>query len=567
MAADVSHTRRVLSCLGAAALALMAALPASAEPRLRADVGFAGAIVDGRFAPVRLAITGLPTPISGTLVAEQQVGNAWKGSALVRLELDAGPFQDGIVDLTLPIHDTLNPLSLFLYDTDGSLVASDEIDLRTQRRIAPFPVVCSRSTIPTEDGAVIVKPGDLSEDWWAYDGLSRLWLAAAPSDAALRAISQWVLAGGSLVLLTGADFYRLDSPLFRELLPISNPSLQADQQGQLFLSGSLKPSAFSIVGADGMPSAYAWPYGAGHVTALTFSAARLDAIGLSELLPQLPEASLFSLRETTSTLLQNTPVTRPSHLIAVLLVVGSIASFSVATRWSHARGKASIGRVLTGVVCLSVLSGFLSNRHNQYILTYTINTTLHVQTSLGFSLHSLATLGFEGGKRTFADSLPSFPLTDVPNVLHDVELDVSASQDEINLTLQPNELRTLRTCGSDTWPLALETSDAGATILNHGETLGTRACFVIHAGRLYKTPAVEPGTQTYVLRDGQDPEGYRGPLETLVRSLDARFSFHARDWLLTIDEREALVNHGQLTEKVRYLDVRLIGGDVNDAES
>jgi len=567
MAADVSHTRRVLSFVGLAALALMIALPASAEPRLRADIGFAGAVVDGRFAPARLAITGLPTPMSGTLVAEQQVGNAWKGSALIRLELDTGPLQDGTVELTLPIHDTLNPLSLFLYDSAGDLVAGDEIDLRTQRRIAPFPVVCCRSNIPTEDGAVIVKPEDLSEDWWAYDGLSRLWLAAAPSDASLRAISQWVLAGGSLILLTGADFYRLDSPLFRELLPISNPALQADQEGRLRLSGSLKPSAFSIVGDDGLPSAYAWPYGAGYVTAVTFSAASLDTTALSGLLPQLPEASLFSLQETTSTLLQNTPVTRPSHLIAVLLIVGSIASFSVATRWSRARGKAAIGWVVIGVVCLSVLSGLMSNRRNQYILSYTINTTLYVQTIHGFALHGLATLGFEGGERTFADSLPGFPLTDVPDTLHDVQLDVSASQDEIRFTLEPNELRTLRTCGADTWPLDLQTNDADATILNHGEKLGTRACFVIHAGRLYKTPAVQPGTQTYVLHEGQDPEAYRGPLEALVRTMDTHFSFHARDWLLTIDEREALVDHGPLTEKVRYLDVRLIGGDVNDVES
>lgn len=209
----------------------------------------------------------------------------------------------------------------------------------------------------------------------------------------------------------------------------------------------------------------------------------------------------------------------------------------------------------------------MSTRRNQYILSYTINTTLYVQTIHGFALHSLATLGFEGGRRTFADSLLNLPLTDVPSSLHDVRLDVIASEEEIHFTLAPNELRTLRTCGADTWPLDLQTSDAQATILNHGATLGTRACFVIHSGRLYKTPAVEPGTQSYELRDGQDPEAYTGPFEELVRSIDARFSFHSRDWLLAIDERQSLVNHGQLTEKVRYVDVRLIGGDVNDVES
>ena len=551
------------------ACALLLALHAAASPTIRTDIGLGGAVVDGRFTAARVVLAGLPAPVSGRLVVEQQIGNAWRGSATVRLDVQTGRFDNGPVDFALPLHDALNPLTFYLFDVAGNLLAAEEVDLRTQRRLEPFPVICATALIPAEEGIVTVSPADLGDDWWSYDPVSRLWLAAPPSQDALRAIGQWVLAGGSLVVLTGEDFFRLDTPHLRELLPISDPQLMTDVEGAPRLTGNLKPSAFSVPGRTALPLAYSWPYGAGHVTAVSLSSSALEAVDFEALLPHLDDASILSLEDPTTALLQNTPVSRPSHLIAILLVVGGMLWFSVATRLSHYRRKPAIGWVLLGIACLSVLSGLTSHRGNRYLLGYSLDTILHVQTFDGLSLYCLATLGFDGGDRRFIDPLPGLPLLRVPDSLHALQFDVSSSEHEIHFTLQPNEMRALRTYGTSSWPLSLSAdADSNAVaIANHGAALGRRVAAVIRHGRLYPIGTIASGTHYYELRQGQDPETYNGLFEEIVRAIDAQFSFLARDWVLAIDEREQLVDHGDLTEKVRHLEIRLIGGEVLDVGS
>jgi len=567
MAAEVSFTRKILLSVGLAVCMSFLALPASGSPTIAADIGIGGAVVDGRFAPCVVTLTGLPSLVYGTLVVEQQVGNAWKGSAIIRLDLAEGWLDNGSWSLALPLHDPLNPLSFYFFDATGALLAAHDVDLRSQRRLEPFPVACSSIPIAAEEGVVTIHPEDLPADWWSYEAVSRLWLAAPPPPSAEHAIGQWVLAGGSLIVLTGADFFRLDTPLLRELLPISDPEILSEPSGALRLTGRLKPSAAEIMTRDGLPLAYSWVYGAGHVTVLTLSADALEPADFEALLPQLHAASLLSLGTATATLLANTPVSRPSHLIAVLLVVGSLLWFAVATRWSEARRTPAIGWVLLGVLCLSVLSGFLSNRGNRYILSYTLHTTLSVQAFDGLSLYHLATLGFDGGQRTFAEQTAGFPLVDVPESLHGLQFDTAFRGETLFLTLQPNELRTMRSYGSSEWPLSFSATDLDVRVDNHGSRLGNRASLFIRRGLLYDIATIEPGTSRFDLQDGRDPEAYTGPLQEIVRAIDAQFSLHARDWLLVIDERESLVDHGQLTEKVRYLEVRVIGGDLIDASS
>ncbi|MBU0596294.1 hypothetical protein KJ567_06395 [Candidatus Bipolaricaulota bacterium] len=568
MAGRISLAYAIPLLVGVAVCTSAFAPEALASPSIGVDIGLGGMVVDERFAPCVVSLSGLTDPVLGTLIVEQQVGNAWKGSALIRLELAEGWLDNGSWSLALPLYDPLNRVSFSLLDASGDVLAIHDVDLRPQRRLDSFPVACSILPLPAEEGIVNVHPEDLPLDWASYEAVSRLWLAAPPSPDAQRAIAQWVLAGGALVVLTGEDFFRLDTPLLRELLPISDPQLTSDPSGAFRLTGHLRPSASEIASRDGQqPLAYSWPYGAGHVTVLTASAASLEPVDFASLLPQLHSAALLSLGAATETLLANTTVSRPSHLIAVLIIVGGVAWLSVATRWSRRRGRPAIGWVLLGVLCLSVLSGFMSNRGNRYILTYTLNTTLSVQTSYSSTLHCLATLGFEGGARSFALSATGLPLADVPDSLHGLRFDITAEADMLHLTLQPNELRTLRTYGASQWPLSFAAGDSDVTIDNHGSRLGKRVSLVIRRGLLYHIAAIEPGSRQYELEGGQDPETYTGPLQEIVRALDAQFAFHARDWLLAIDEHETLVDHGELLEKVRYLDIHLIGGDVVHGES
>jgi len=567
MAADLLHPRRLTSVVGMIACALLLALHAVATPTIRTDIGLGGAVVDGRFTAARIVLAGLPAAVAGRLVVEQQVGNAWKGSATVRLDVQSGTFDNGPLDVALPLHDALNPLTFYLFDSAGALLASSEVDLRTQRRLEPFPVMCATAVIPAEDGIVSVSPADLGDDWWSYDPVSRLWLAAAPSQDALRAIGQWVLAGGSLVLLTGEDFFRLDTPRMRELLPISDPQLITDGQGTLRLTGRLKPSAFEILSHMSLPLAYSWPYGAGHVTAVTLASTALDAVDFEALLPHLDDAAILTLEDSTTALLQDTPVSHPSHLIAVLLVVGGMLWFSVAVRVSRYRRKPAIGWVLLGIACFSVLSGLTSHRGNQYTVAYSLDTTLSVQTLFDLDLYCWATLGFDGGDRRFLDPFPGLPLLRVPESLHGLQFDVASSEYEIHLTLQPNEMRTLRTYGASSWPLCLSAEGTGVSIENHGAALGNRVAALIRHGRIYPIDPIASGAHYYQLRQAHDPETYSGPFEEIIRAIDAQFSFLARDWVLAIDEREELVDHDALTEKVRHLEIRLIGGDVLDVDS
>ena len=132
-------------------LAILLASPAFAVAALDLDgkVGLSGAFVPGLLAPVRILVSS-ETPFEGFLRISQQVGNAWRGEAIIEREIPLrfiGRFEQ---EKILPIYDFTQPLQLSLLDATGTPLLTEEIALRSGWREQAFPVFVGDFLSPIE---------------------------------------------------------------------------------------------------------------------------------------------------------------------------------------------------------------------------------------------------------------------------------------------------------------------------------------------------------------------------------------------------------------------------------
>ncbi len=143
------------------------------------------------------------------------------------------------------------------------------------------------------------------------------------------AISQWVLAGGSLVLLTGTDFYRMDLPALRNLLPLSDPVLTVSDLGTSYLTGSHEGATIEILSEEGFPLLIQSAYGAGHVALVTINARSMSVEKLESIATEVTPSQLITLRDSTEHILgAQTVVTLDSLLV---LAIGGLLGVVVCT--------------------------------------------------------------------------------------------------------------------------------------------------------------------------------------------------------------------------------------------
>ncbi|MBN1858845.1 hypothetical protein JW848_06535 [Candidatus Bipolaricaulota bacterium] len=238
---------RFVACLRTTLFLLLMGIPlcGSALP-LDVDVGLGGMFVPGLPTPVTLSVEQQGILLdSGEWVLEQQIGDPWRGEATMRYRF---PAERTELKIVVPIYDFTYPLSIHLFGPDGdsSPLAETTLNLRSLRVSKPYSLTIGAwpriNRLHGEDAWVAdVAVADLPVRWWAYVGISSIWLGTTTSaipGGVWEAIERWVLAGGRLVLTTGTSFYLVDSPEMRRLLPIRSPSLVGGR-----LCGDLKPGA------------------------------------------------------------------------------------------------------------------------------------------------------------------------------------------------------------------------------------------------------------------------------------------------------------------------------------
>ncbi|MBE0635479.1 hypothetical protein IH601_05740 [Candidatus Bipolaricaulota bacterium] len=200
------------------------------------ELGFEGRLTPGHYAPIQIQVHDYQEVGPSRLRVVQVAGNAWRGEATLQQELGYAIQSSGQYEAVIPIYDPVNPITIELLSATDTVLATKTIDLRGTMRPTPFPVL-DKQLPRFDDRAAVIDASLLPTQWWALDSAESLWVASPLPSETWTAISQWVLTGGSLVIVTGTNFYRMDSPILRELLPVSNPEIITTPLGTTYLSG------------------------------------------------------------------------------------------------------------------------------------------------------------------------------------------------------------------------------------------------------------------------------------------------------------------------------------------
>ena len=515
---------------------------ATAVPVLRAQIGFGGLVVPGRYAPIAVTVSGLGHPTAGSLVVEQVIGNAWRGEAAAAYEIAAGVLTNGTYETSIPVYDPLNPIRFQLVSDRGDPLASHVVDLRDRHRSAPFSaVVGGRAAIGKDDAVASIGPFDLPLQWPAYESLDVLWIAAPPAPSAWESIAQWVLAGGSLVVATGADFYRMDSPILRDLLPIRAPNVVQSDLGVPYVIGEPIPGSRTVLlsRAD-LPLAICGPYGAGFVT---FVAVRFGDLGPDEtgqIAEAIPHASMITLDAVGAAAFADLDLGGPSLGATTIVVLLTLTIFSALLVHGRRRPKSAIAGILVVSLCLTVSVALYTNRTKPLSQTYFISSTLSVETSVGIDMESSWFVSFSEKPIFLRPVLPVFPLFAFPEDLLSHDYGFRATTTGTSLGLPVGEAGSYRSMGSGRAPFGFEIAaeePRKVRVINRTDS----ACSGLLAveGNAYPLPILSPGEHLYDLGPETSVEAFMPDLASsteLYRLFVDRFALGGAAWLIVFRE-------------------------------
>jgi len=553
---------RTVSGLGIVGL-LLISFAVCAQTELAAQLGINGIAVPGRYAPLYVSVAGYRAHTPSMLRVVHAVGNGWRGTATISQTLDIVVQGDGAYQTTVPVYDPANPIRVELVTADGSLVASTELDLRETMRALPYTLLCK--TLPhVPMDAEVTDVSALPDQWVAFDGLASLWLAAAPSASTWDAISRWVLSGGAIVLFTGPDFFRLDSPRIRELLPIANPTLTERSDGIWSLRGDLKPSARILESWESGPLILG-RFGAGNVLLVPVQAHTLAESSLLRIAELAPVAQPVSLLETTHDSLMQTSITGPSNL-SVLMIVALLIVLAIAVSLTGRRaprvGWSVLGIALVGIV---VLSGFMSNKTNAVIALYCVNTHLYTESSFGLHLVFSCFYTADSTQLDWATPAAAFPLELLPRSLYEAGVfsgDWRPGQATLQVT--SDAMRRFRTYASSASSFSVEVIGEVVRIADFSHVHYDEVWLIID-GFAYPMENYEGGNREYVLSENAQRlggllMGSREPTR-LMRELSNAFPLGNGIWLLAYSAgEENLILGSERGQKVRDITIYLVEG-------
>lgn len=558
------------------------AVAARGAPSIEVQIGFNGHVLPERYAPVRIRVRDYAeTTVAGILVT-QTLGNPWRGTATVVQEPTLNIATDGVYHTTIPLYDPLNPILVSLIDGQGATLAEQEADLRSTRHLDPFPLVYGRLPYPLGDGTLPVNATELPGDWWAYDAAQSLWISAAPPQESWDTIARWVFAGGTAVLLSGPDYFRLDSPVVRELLPLTDPTLVTGPDGTEALIGTAKPRTQTILRRDDAPLLLVRPYGAGHVALVTVRGADLTQNEIELIADSIPASTRLTLSELSEAALGALPIVRPGYPAAILLGAGCIVAFgvSVAAGRKHRKGAAVSVAVL--FTLLSVLSGLYANDSKLVATEYTIITDLQLQTWFGIYVDARSFLWSKNGQLAFSASSEAVPIQVVSmspaieplyalmpqSQVFPAKFEHSFLDGRISAPISSGSRKTYCSYGTSAPSLHLA-YDTNADLLVFDQESGTQiddAWFILD-GLGFHVPLVPQGTSTYRL---DDVHSLRELAATGSTDTTAALEFLSE--VFALDEGVWFVGHSarwvesdeEASRKVRLVTLHVVEGEWDD---
>jgi hypothetical protein len=449
-----------------------------------------------------------------------------------------------------------------LLDDEGRLVASVSESVRQSARGHPFAVIAGAS-YHIDDTEAIVDPSELPADWWAYDGVSSVWLAAPLlSRATWLALGTWVSAGGSLVLYSGSDFYQWDSPLARELLPFSSPSLRdAGERGTAILSGRPRAGAQVLLTKDDMPLLVRFPYGAGFVSLVTLRFRDLSEADLRRIQPWLVSSRpLISADNLAEDLLDATPVLRPMYAFAPLVVAAVLAILVLTRRTSAQRPAFAAVLFLAATALVTAASGFYLNRLGRMAYTYSIDTRFHVSTSFALTTASTAFFSLQPTTVTIPQEKGSFPKQvhgiPTPRSVYSVRSGTLATV----LDVPARTRRVVRICDERGSGFRVVLDEQARSLrIESAEPRDPIAGMVFADGHFHRLPLSQVGATVELDALTQLSTTAMDAAETTMHAaVSAWMPSLTGTWVLVLSERSLLVETGEMPGKVRVVDIDIV---------
>ena len=565
MMRDTSSLRAVIRFLPFFAAFLFFSASGASQIDLAVELGFEGRLTPGRYAPIQIDVHGYQAVEPSRLRITQLAGNEWRGEATLQQELGYTIQSSGRYEAVIPIYDPANPIIVELVSPTDTVLASRIINQRSTMRPVPYPVLDKQ--LPRFDPrAAIVDPASLPTQWWAFDSAESLWVASPLPSETWTAISQWVLAGGCVVLLTGTDFYRMDSPQFRELLPVINPDVNTTSLGRTYLSGSHPGAVIDLLSDEGFPLLLHSNYGAGTVSLITVEAASLSVEDLQAIYTHISPSALLTLAEATESILgSQTLVTLNSLLIlgmlALLGIVVCICAFV-----GRRNPRAGWALLLISALSMAVYSGFTSNPATHSVALYTTNTHLYLQDHV--SLSSVCSSFYSSTNESFNQMHEEglLPLESLPQTLkRATSFDSVTTLGETRRQLSVGDMRSWHAYGRAASVFEVEMLTDSTVRINSSHPAHFDGAWILIAGLVYPVPAIQRGGHDYHLDAATSVRLAAFLAETysqralatlqLIREISNAFSVSQGIWLLAADDTVRLIT-GDITQKVR--DITLV---------
>ncbi len=539
---------------------------ASAEPTITASIGFDHQLVRYRFAPVVVTVMGLGEATPGRLVLRQYVGPDPTAPVLLEEELARGRIQNGTYTATIPAYDVILPMIVQLVDGDENVLASVSETVRQSGRGLPFRAVVGAS-YRVNDTEAIFEPAELPPDWWAYDPVSSVWLAApVTARAAWLALGSWVTAGGSLVLFSGSDFFQWDSPLARELLPFTNPTLREGWDDIPVLTGDLRAGARVLLTEGNLPLLIQIPYGAGTVSLVTVRLADLDEMELRRIDPRIPASrALVSGDAVAEAALNDTPVLRPVYVFAPVVVAAVVAILLFSRRLAARRMRLAAVLFVGLTTLLAVGCGLYLNRLGHMAYRYSITTRLSMQTAFGLSTVSHAFFSLEPTRFSFPQEKGSHPMevlhVPTPRSIYALSSELSEAVVETPARVR----RFLRACDAGSADLRVTVDDSTRSVRVETRASAPLAAALLFADGVYRRVPVDRLDEE--LKVDELPTVRTSVAPTLTKEEAMLYSAASSwmpglpgTWLLALSEEESITGAADLPTEVRVIHIQLVEG-------
>ncbi|MBU1048576.1 hypothetical protein KKG90_00995 [Candidatus Bipolaricaulota bacterium] len=496
---DFQRSRSLFGLLAIVALLLLPSFLSMAQTELIVELGFEGRLTPSHYAPIRIEVINYQETGPSRLRITQLAGNEWRGEATLQQELGYVVQSSGQYHAVIPIYDPVNPIVVELLSSQDVVLAQRTVDCRDAMQATPYPVL-DKQLPRFDDRAAIIAPASLPTQWWGLDSAESLWVASPLPSETWSAISQWVLAGGSLVVLTGANFYRMDSPALRNLIPVGNPDVMTTERGTSYLTGQYDAATIDLLSDEGFALLSHRRYGAGQVSLISVHAQSLSVEDLRLIAAHIVPSQLVSLEGLSEIFLGGETVVTLDSLFVLGMIALLAILVCVCALVGRRAPRAGWAVLMAGACLVAVLSGFVSNPASHTVGYYTVNTYLYVQDTVGFL--SVSSCYFSQTTSPFSQTLKSdiFPLQLLPRTLRGVTSFSSlTTSHQMQQRLAFGDMRRWHAYTNSSAVFDFELLSGTSVRINNYHASGFESGWILINGTVHPIAEVHRGNHEYVL--------------------------------------------------------------------